>query len=106
MRGKDGKLGFGERDTKMIIEKSHAGSHNKENDWDYMTEAGVLERPMEKATNKEILLAYKEIKPRKAVGLSEVCAKLRSVSGDNETGINVIMELCQLVLNRKGMPNE
>ena len=31
---------------------------------------------------------------------------MRSVSGDNETGINVIMELCQLVLNRKGMPNE
>ena len=100
MRGKNGKLGFGERDTKIIMEKSHAGSHNKENDWDYMTEAGVLEGPIEKVTNKEILLAIKEIKPRKAVELSEVCAKLRSVSGDDKTGI------CQLVLNRKGMPNE
>ena len=75
MRGKDGKLGFGERDTKMIIEKSHAGSHNKKNDWDYMTEAGVLERAIEKVTNKEILLAYKEIKPRKA-GINKFLLKL------------------------------
>ena len=68
---------------------------NKENDWDYMTEAGVLEGPIEKVTNKEILLAIKDIKPRKAVGLSEVSAKLRSVSGDDKSGISVVMELCQ-----------
>ena len=44
------------------------------------------------------------MKPRKAAGPSEVCAEMISVSG--EVGVSVMVELCQRVLDGKGMSDE
>ena len=44
------------------------------------------------------------MKPGKAAGPSEVCAKMISASG--EVGISVMVELRQRVLDGRGMPDE
>ena len=89
-----GKLHYiGEYDPKEIM--------NKENDWDYMTKASVVEGSIEKVTCKQMV---KAIKPGKAAGPSEVCAEIIFFSG--EVGITVTMELCLRVLDGKRMLNE
>ena len=44
------------------------------------------------------------IKPGKAAGPSEVCAEIIFASG--KVGVSVTVELCQRVLDGKGMPDE
>ena len=51
-----------------------------------------------------MMLAIKVIKLGKAAGPSEVCAEMISASG--EVGVSVMVELCQRVLDGKGMPDE
>ena len=45
---------------------------NKENDWDHVTEARRIERPIINVTPKEMAIAIKVMKPGKAAGPSEV----------------------------------
>ena len=49
-------------------------------------------------------MALKVMKPGKAAGPSEVCAEMISASG--EVGASVMVELCQRVLDGKGMANK
>ena len=77
---------------------------NKENDWDHMTEASIVEGPIEKITYEKMAIAIKVMKPGKAAGPSKVCVEIISASG--EVGISAMMELCQRLLNGKGMPQE
>ena len=44
------------------------------------------------------------MKPGKTAGPSEVCAEMIFASG--EVGVSVMMELCQCMLDGKGMPDE
>ena len=46
----------------------------------------------------------KKIKLGKASGLSEVSMEMINASG--KSGIDVIMKLCQRVLDKKGMPED
>ena len=50
MRGKDGKLGFSKKDRKRICINHLEEIMNEKNDWDHMTEANVVEKPIEKIT--------------------------------------------------------
>ena len=50
------------------------------------------------------MIAIKVIKPGKAVGPSEVCAEMASASV--EVRVSVMVELCQWMLDGKGMPDE
>ena len=77
---------------------------NKENDWDHVTAASMIEGPIKKITHKEIAIAIKAMKPGKAVGPYEVCAQMISARG--EIGVSVMVELCQRVLDGKEMPDE
>ena len=45
---------------------------NKENDWDHVTEASMVEGPIKNATREEIAMAIKAMKSGKAAGPSEV----------------------------------
>ena len=72
---------------------------NKENDWDHVTAAGMIEGPIKNVTREEIAIATKMIKPGKAAGPSEVCAEMICASG--EVGVSVMVELCQRVLDGK-----
>ena len=49
-------------------------------------------------------IAIKVMKPGKGAGPSEVCAEMISASG--EIWVSVMVELCQRVLDGKGMPDE
>ena len=77
---------------------------NKENDWDQVTEASMVEGPIKNVTREKMSIAIKVMKPGKTAGPSEVCAEMISASG--EVGVSVIVELCQRVLLGKGMPDE
>ena len=64
---------------------------NKENNWDHVTEASMVEGPIKNVTQEEMAIAIKVMKPGKAAGLSEVCAEMIFVSG--EVGVSVMVEL-------------
>ena len=102
--GKDGKLGFSEKDRKRVCKNHMKEIMNKENDWDHVTEASMVEGPINNVTREEMAIAIKVMKPGKAAGPSEVCAEMISTSG--EVGISVMVELYQRVLDGKGMPDE
>ena len=74
---------------------------NKENDWDHVTAASMVERPIKNVTREEMAIAIKVMKPGKAAGPSEVNAE--SISASREVDVNVMVELCQRVLDGKGM---
>ena len=94
MRGKDGRLGFSEKDRKRIWNNHMEEIMNKENDWDHVTAATVewYRDLIKNVTCKEMAIAIKVMKPGKAAGPSEVCAEMISASG--EVGVNVMVELC------------
>ena len=61
----------------------------------------VVEGPVEEVSLEEITSAMKKMKLGKASGLSEVSIKMINASG--KVGIDVMMKLCQRVLDEKGM---
>jgi len=77
---------------------------NEENEWDHVAEANMIEGPVERITHHEIVKAIGSMKTRKAPGPSEVNTKMVIASG--ETGIRVLKELSQRVLDGKGIPDE
>ena len=60
VRGKDGKIGFGEQ-VRRKIWKNHMKEEvmNKEHDWDHMTEADLIEGPSKEITWEEMAVAIK-----------------------------------------------
>ena len=77
---------------------------NEENHWDHVTAPSMAEGPIKNVTHEEMAMAIKMMKLGKAAGPSEVCAEMISAAG--EVGARVMMELCQRVLDEKGMTNE
>ena len=69
-----------------------------------MTPVSMVEGPFKNVTCKEMALIIKVIKPEKAAGPSELCAEMISASG--EVGVSVMVEICQRVLDGKGMPDK
>ena len=51
-----------------------------------------------------MVIAIKMMKPEKAAGPSEVCAEM--ISASEEVGVSVMVELCQRMLDGKGMLDE
>ena len=63
-----------------------------------------MEGPVERAIREEVLKALEKMKAGKPAGPSEVCVEMIAASG--EIGIDVMVELCQSVLDGRGMPDE
>ena len=61
---------------------------SKENDWDHVTAASMVEGPTKNVTRKEMAIAIKLMKPGKAAGPSEVCAEI--ISASREVGVSVM----------------
>ena len=101
IRRKDGRLDVSEEDRKRIWKNHMEEIMNKENDWDHVT---VGEGPIKKVTHEEMAIAINVMKPGKAAKPSEICAEIISASG--KVWINVMVELCQRVLDGRGTPNE
>ena len=69
-----------------------------------MVETDLVEEPVEKVARNKIVEAIQSMKSRKATGPSEVSVQMIVASG--EIGVKVMMELCQSVLDDRGMPDE
>ena len=67
-------------------------------------ETDVVKGPVEKVARNEIAEAIQMMKSEKATGTSEVSVEMIVASG--EIGVKVMMELCQRVLDGRGMPDE
>ena len=97
-------MGFIEEDRAKIWKEHMEKIMNEENEWDRMVETDVVEGPMEKVVRNEIVEAIQSMKSGKATGPSEVTVEMIVASG--EIGVKVMMELCQRVLDGRGMPDE
>ena len=59
---------------------------------------------MEKVVRSEIVEAIQSMKSGKAIGTSEVSVEM--IVASDEIGVKVMMELCQRVLDGRGMPDK
>ena len=77
---------------------------NEENEWDQITAMDVVEGPIEKVTVEEVMTALRKMKLGKATRPLEVDSEMIIASG--VTGIKVMVELFQQVLDSRGMPKK
>ena len=104
MRGGDGRLGFIEEDRAKIWKEHMEKIMNEENEWDRMVETDVVGGPVEKVAHDEIVEAIQSMKSGKATGTSGV--SVETILASAEIRVKVMMELCQCVLDGRGMPDE
>ena len=67
-------------------------------------ETDVVEGSVEKVARNGIVEAVQRMKSGRETGPCEVSVEIIAASG--EIGVKVMMELCQRVLNGRGMPDE
>ena len=67
-------------------------------------EANAAKGPVEKVTRNEIVEAMQKMKSGKATGPFQ--ASMEMIVSSGEIGLKVMMELCQRVLDGRGMPHE
>ena len=77
---------------------------NEENAWDHKMDAAMFEGLVEKVSRKEVREAIRNIKQEKAAGLSEVTTKM--IVAGSRIAEEVMLQLCQQVLDGKGIPHE
>ena len=100
----NGQLGFIEEDRTKIWKEHMEKIMNEESKWNHMVESSVVEELVEKVACNEIVKALQKMKSGKATGPSEVNVKM--IFASSKIGIKVMMELCQHVLDGRGMPDE
>ena len=104
LRERGGRLGFIEKDRAKFWKEHMEKIMNQENEWDHMVEIDVIEGPVEKMARHEIVEAMQRMISGKATGTSEVSVEMIVASG--EIGVKVMIELCQRVMDGRGMPDE
>ena len=104
MRGSDGRLNFSEKDRGRVWKKHMERIMNEENEWDQNVQADLVEGPVKRVSREEVVKALGKMKAGKAAGPSEVSVQMIAASG--EIRIDVMVELCQSVLDGRGMPDE
>ena len=77
---------------------------NEEKAWNQKVQADLVEGPVERVSREEVVKALGKMKAGKAARLPEVSVEMIAASG--EIGIDVMVELCQNVLDGRGMPDE
>ena len=97
-------MGLIEEDRAKIWKEHREKIINEENNWNHMVETDVVEGPVEKVACNEIVKAMQRMKSEKATGPSQVSVEMIVASG--EIGVKVMMELCQRVLDGRGMPDK
>ena len=102
LRETDQRLGFIEEDRATIWKEHMEKIMNEENEWDHMVETDVVEGPVEKVARNEIVEAMQKMKSGKATGTSEVSVEMIFTRG----GVKVMIELCQRLLDGRGMSDE
>ena len=104
MRGSEGRLSFSEKDREKVWKEHLERIMNEENEWDLNVEEDLVEGPVERVSREEVVKVMGEMKVGKAAGPSEASVEMIAASG--EIGIGVMVELCQGVLDGRGMPDK
>ena len=104
MRGSHGRLNFSEKDRGRVWKEHMERIMNEENEWDQNVQADLVEGPVERVSREEVAKALGKIKAGKAAGPPEVSVQMMAASG--EIRIDVMVELCQSVLDGRGMSDE
>ena len=104
MRGRDNRMNFSEKNRGKVWKEHMERIMNEENEWDQNVMAELMEGPVERVGREEVVKAIKEMKAEKAAGPSEVSFEMIAASG--EIGFGVMVELCQGVLDGRGMPDD
>ena len=73
---------------------------NEENEWDQNVQADSLEGPVERVSREEV----GKMESGKAAGPSKVSVEMLAASG--EIGIDLMVELCQSMLDGRRIPDE
>ena len=97
-------MGFIEEDRAKIWKEHMKKIMNEENEWNRMVETDAVEGPVEKVACNEIVEAMQMMKLGKTTGQSGVSVEMIVASGKIRD--QVMMELCQRVLDGRGMPDE
>ena len=92
LRGRDGRLGFIEKDRAKIWKEQTKKIVNAHNEWNHMVETNLVEGPVEKVAHNEIVKAMQKMKSGKATELSEVSVGM--IVASREIRMKVIMKLC------------
>ena len=77
---------------------------NEETEWDYIADADTVAGPIERVMGEEIMEAFMHLTIGKAPWTTEAYAEMILASED--VGIFVLMELRQIILDGKGMPED
>ena len=104
MKDKDGRLVVSEKDRGKLWNEHMKNIMIVENEWDQMVEADMVEGPVERVTDEEVMEAMNKMKLGKAAGPSDIITDMIIASG--KFGVGVMKKLCQRVLDGKGMPEE
>ena len=104
IKGRDGRIGFGQEDRCKIWKEHMEKIMNEENAWDHKVDTAMVEGPAEKVSRKEVREAIRKMKQGKAAGLSEVTTEMIVAGG--RIAEEVMLQLCQRVLVGNGIPNE
>ena len=103
IKGRDGRIGFSQEDRCKIRKEHMERIINEENTWDHNVDAAMVEGPVEKVSHEEVREAITKMKQGKAARLSEVTTEMIVVGG--RIAEEVMLQLCQRVLNGKGIPD-
>ena len=104
IKGRDERIGFSREDRCKIWKEHMEKIMNEENAWDHRVDAAMVEGPVKKVSRKEVREAIRKMKQGKAAGLSEVTTEMIVAGG--RIAEEVMLQLCQRVLDGKGIPNE
>ena len=72
MRGSDGRLNFSEKDRGRVWKEHMERIMNEENEWDQNVQADLVEGPVERVSQEEVVKVLGKMKAGKAAGPSEV----------------------------------
>ena len=97
-------MNFSEKDRRNVWKEHMERIISEENEWDQNVKAELVEGPVERVSQEEVVKAIREMKVGKAAGPLEISAKMIAARG--EIGLGVMVELCQGVLDGGGMPDD
>ena len=104
IKGRDGRIGFSQEDRCKIWKKHMEKIMNEENIWDHIVDAAMVEGTIEKVSRKEVRNANRKMKQGKAAVLSEITTEMIVAGG--RIAEEVMLQFCQTILDRKGIPDE
>ena len=103
-RGSDGKLCFSEKERGKIWKDYMERIMKEENDWDHNVEGDAVEGPVVCVSREGVLQTLNEMKTGRAPEPSEVSLEL--ITASRGVGIQVMVEICQKILDGFAMPAE